>query len=236
MRALVIATILLAWACGTQSRAQSLEVAPVSIAFGSDQRAASLTVTNRSNSPMVIQVRPFLWRETDGAATLTDTVALAVSPPFAEIAPGQAQSIRLLLREPAGAVEATYRLLIDQLPPPNAPGIRVAVRLSLPVFAEPNARAGAILVWQIVPSRAGVELEVRNRGNRHATIIGAQLGGAGGGTNPVRTSTHPYVLAGATARWPIGSARLPGGGPVRLTFTSDTGVQEASASIINAPP
>ncbi|MDP9096968.1 MAG: fimbria/pilus periplasmic chaperone [Pseudomonadota bacterium] len=235
MRLLVIAAFLLIWTSGTQSWAQSLEVAPVSIQLAPDQRTTSLTVTNRSNAPVVIQIRPFLWRETDNTVTLTPTSALAVSPPFAEIASGQTQSVRIVLREPPGVAEATYRVFVDQLPPANAPGIHVALRLSLPVFAAPSARAAAALVWQVIPTRAGPELEVHNRGNRHATITAAQIRGPAGGTTAVRTSTHPYVLTGATAHWPIGGPSFSGSGPVRLTVTSDTGVQDVTASVANAP-
>jgi len=232
----IVAALFLSFLLGSHARAQMLEIAPVSITFMPEQRTASMTVTNRSNAPVVIQVRPFLWRENDGASTLTDTAALGVSPPFAEIAPGQAQSIRLVLRTSPGATEETYRLLIDQLPPPNTPGVRVALRISLPVFIQPTALASAALVWQVVSGRSGSELQVRNRGNRHVTVISAQMQQPGGGQVAIRTSAHPYVLPGATSQWPIGAARLPTGGAVRLTVTTDAGVQEATASVVNAPP
>ncbi|RYY10922.1 MAG: hypothetical protein EON55_15340, partial [Alphaproteobacteria bacterium] len=103
MRALAALALGLALLCGARAHAQMVEVAPVMIGFAPEQRTASLTVTNRSNALMVIQIRPFAWRETDGAVTLTDTAALGISPPFAEVAPGQAQSIRLVLRTPPGA-------------------------------------------------------------------------------------------------------------------------------------
>lgn len=236
MRALALAAIVLLCLCGSQSKAQMLEIAPVSVMFMPEQRTASLTVTNRGTATTIVQIRPFVWRETEGVAELTETTALAASPPFAEIPPGQAQAIRLLLRASAGATEATYRLLIDQLPPPNTAGIRVALRLSLPVFAQPGNQAAATLDWRVVQGRSGGELTVHNRGNRHATISGARLIASNGVTIPVRTSTHPYVLSGSTARWAIDGARLPNGGSVRLTITSDTGVQEATASVASAPP
>lgn len=236
MRVLAIIALLLGWMGGTHARAQMLEIAPVSITFTPGQRTASMTVTNRSNAPVVIQVRPFLWRENDGASTLTDTAALGVSPPFAEIAPGQAQSIRMVLRTAPGAAEDTYRLLIDQLPPANTLGVRVALRISLPVFVQPNMQAAAALEWTVVSGRSGSELQVRNRGNRHATVISAQMQPPGGGPVPIATSAHPYVLPGATSRWPIGAVRLSTGGAVRLTVTTDAGVQEATASVVNTPP
>lgn len=236
MRVLALAAFVSSCLCGAQTRAQMLEISPVSIIFAPEQRVASLTITNRGSATTVIQVRPFVWRETEGVANLTDTTALAASPPFAEIPPARAQAIRLLLREPAGATEATYRLLIDQLPAPNTAGIRVALRLSLPVFAQPSNQAAATLDWHVVQGRSGAELNVYNRGNRHATIIGAQVNAPNGVTIPVRTATHPYVLSGATSRWMIEGRRLPSGGQVRLTITSDTGAQEATAPIVSAPP
>ena len=236
MRALALAAIVFICLCGRPSYAQMLEVAPVSVVFMPDQRTASLTITNRGSAATVIQVRSFLWRETEGVADLTDTTALAASPPFAEIGPGQAQSIRLLLRTPAGSTETTYRLLVDQLPPPNTTGIRVALRLSLPVFAQPGNQAAAALDWRVVQGRAGAELYVHNRGNRHATVSSARMVAPNGAGIPVRTSTHPYVLPGATVHWPIDSARFPNGGSVRLSITSDMGAQEATASIASGLP
>lgn len=236
MRLLTLAAFVFLCACGTRARAQAIEVAPVSITLAPEQRTASLTITNRGNASMVIQVRPFAWSENLGDSKLTETAALAVSPPFAEIAPGQAQSIRLLLRQAPGAAEATYRLLIDQLAPPNAPGVRVALRISLPVFAKPSARTAAALQWRIVPGRPNAELEVQNRGTQHAMIVGAQVTAPSGAAIPVRTTTHPYVLAGATSRWPIENARLPGSGSVRLRVTSDAGVEETTASVTSGAP
>jgi P pilus assembly chaperone PapD len=104
------------------------------------------------------------------------------------------------------------------------------------VFAQPGTQAAAALDWTVIQGRSGAELSVRNRGNRHAVILSAQLSAPGGATIPIRTSTHPYVLTGSTSHWPITGARLPGGGSVRLKITSDTGVQDATASIVSAPP
>ncbi len=232
----IVAVLFFSLLWGGHARAQMLEIAPVSIMFMPEQRTASVTVTNRSTAPVVIQVRPFLWRENNGTSTLTDTAALGVSPPFTEIAPGQAQSVRMVLRTPPGATEETYRLLIDQLPPPNTTGVRVALRISLPVFIQPTAQANAALVWQIMSGRSGSELHVQNRGNRHVTVISAQMQQPSGGQVAIRTSAHPYVLSGAASQWPIGPARLPAGGAVRLTVTTDAGLQEVQASVVNAPP
>ncbi len=75
---------------------------------------------------------------------------MVASPPAVTIAPGASQVARLILRKPPEGKEATYRLLVDQIPPPAAPGtVRVALRLSIPVFAEPATRAVAHVQYHV---------------------------------------------------------------------------------------
>lgn len=219
------------------ARGQMLEISPVSITLAPDQRTTSVTVTNRGTAPVTVQIRPFRWQEEAGTSSLTETAALAASPPFAEVAPGQSQSIRLLLRQPPGASEATYRLLVDQLPPAEqTQAIRIALRLSVPVFALPAAAVASDLQWTIETVGGGAFLAVRNRGSRHAQIIGVQLGGSRATPIAVRTAQHPYVLPGAHVRWPIEHSANWSGAPVPLTITSNTGVSSATASIVSATP
>ena len=235
MRLLVLLLLLASLA---QARAQQLEVSPVSVTLGPGQRTGSLTVTNRGDAAITMQVRAFEWREDHGKSELLPTAGLAVSPPFAEVGPGQPQTIRLLLRQAPGAAEATYRLLVDELPAtPNTPGvIRVALRLSLPVFAEPVTAANVALDWQIVLNRGGATLEVHNRGTRHSVVTGVQILTARGPI-AVRTAAHPYILAGATVEWPIAnSAGLPVGGSVRLKVAADSGSLDATAPTVSGSP
>lgn len=230
------AAMLAVWLLGPgPGRAQTLEVAPVSVTFGPDQRTASLTVTNRSAAPMTIQVRPFRWQEETGTSALTETSALAVSPPLAEVPPGQSQSVRMLLRQPAGATEATYRLLVDQLPPATrTSAVTIVLRLSLPVFAPPPGGGEAVLDWEVETGRGGAFLRVRNRGTKHAVITEVQLGAGRGGS--VKTAAHPYVLAGADVRWPIEGGRGWSGGTMPLTVKSDAGQSVATARVVSAAP
>lgn len=214
--------------------AQALQVAPVSLTFAPDQRTASLTVTNQSAAPMTIQVRPFRWQEQAGTSALTETAALAVSPPLVEVPAGQSQTVRLLLRQPAGATEATYRLLVDQLPPAaRTSGLTIVLRLSLPVFAAPPGGGEAMLDWAVETGPGGAFLRVRNRGTKHAVITAVQLGSGGAGV--VRTAAHPYVLPGADVRWPINGARR-WGDAVPLAITSDAGSSAVTARVVSAAP
>jgi fimbrial chaperone protein len=129
------------------------------------------------------------------------------------------------LRQAPAAREAAYRILLDQIPPPAAPGtVRLALRLSIPVFAEPAARAAPQLQWSIESAGGRVFLVAVNSGTRHETVRGIALLAADGAALQVEAQTPPYVLAGAARRWLIPGLRsLPPGSTLRLTAGGDGG-------------
>lgn len=218
------------------SRAQALEVAPVNVLLPAGAMATTLSVINRGAQPMPIQVRAFAWDQRGGIDHLTRTNDLMVSPPIVVVAPGAAQVIRLVLRRPAGSVEQAFRILLDQIPPPGAPGIvRIALRLSIPVFAEPAARAAAALAWRVDGRGAGREvLTATNRGGAHARILDPRLSAPNGAKLTVEPDINPYVLAGATRRWRI-AGRVPPGARLRLTARTDAGGIDRTVSVAGGP-
>jgi P pilus assembly chaperone PapD len=117
--------ILIVLLTGRAAGAQSLSVLPVNILLQPGQRATTLTVTNQGNRETAIQVRAYAWSQPDGDDQLTTSDSVVVSPPLASIAPGATQVVRLILRLPPSSAdrEATYRILVDQIPPAAEPGI-----------------------------------------------------------------------------------------------------------------
>ncbi len=141
------------------------------------------------------------------------------------IAPGATQVVRILVRGVPQAQEASYRILLDQIPPPAAPGnVRIALRLSIPVFAEPAAHAAPHLRWTLESAGANAVLVAVNDGGRHATVRDIALAAGDGRALPVEANASPYVLPGATRRWRVpGLAAPPPGATVRLTAHADSG-------------
>jgi fimbrial chaperone protein len=138
----VLAAVLFLFVMSTAARAQSLSVLPVNIFLVAGQSATTLTVTNQGTSETSIQIRAYAWTQKDGEDQLAPSDVVVASPPLATIAAGSRQVVRLILRQPPQSGEATYRILIDQIPPPAEPGIvHIVLRLSIPIFAQPAARA-----------------------------------------------------------------------------------------------
>src|SRR3569623_1855090 len=134
--ALCVATAAMA----APASAQTIGISPVGLNLAADQRIATVQLTNRGTEDAAIQVRWFAWSQPDGADALTPTPDLLASPPLAKIAPGQTQTVRILLKAAPTNSEAAYRLLFDQIPTaPAAGGVRVALRISIPLFAQPRA-------------------------------------------------------------------------------------------------
>ncbi|WP_165838762.1 fimbrial biogenesis chaperone [Roseicella frigidaeris] len=203
------ALAMLAALPGGPARAASIEVAPVVIALAPDQRSAVVTLTNRSGEPTAAQLRAFAWRQSATQEELAPTEELLVSPPVFRLAPGASQVVRLVLRPAAAAAERSFRLLVDELPPPipGATGVRMALRLSLPVFAPPPAAPPAALAWRLSPEG---RLSVTNTGQRHERLTELRLTAADGSVIPLQAPATPYVLAGAERHWVLARAQRPG--------------------------
>ena len=161
-----------------------------------------------------------------------------LSPPLATIAPGATQVVRLILRQSPQDREATYRILIDQIPPPAEPGIvHMVLRLSIPIFAQPATRAIPHVQFHTEIDAGKLFLVGINDGLSHEVIHDIVLSTSDGRKLKEETSVSPYILAGATRRWPIaaqGPLPLPSE-TLQLTAHSDAGAIEQQVRFVAAP-
>ena len=205
--------------------AQTLTVLPVTVHFGAGQMANTVTVVNQGDSDVSYQIRVFSWAQND-EEKLTPTNELVVSPPLGSIPASASQVIRLALRHAPAGGEATYRILIDQIPPPAEPNtVRIALRLSLPVFAEPKTRVAPRVQWRVEKSGGQTYLVARNEGSSHEVARNISLTAADGAKFAVDANASPYILAGATRRWLINvqGTQPAQGAEIHLTAAGDTG-------------
>jgi fimbrial chaperone protein len=231
-RAAAAALCSLLLACGP-ARAQGLEVSPTNIQLAPGQSAVSLTITNRNERRVSFQIRGFAWRQEGPVEDiLTPTSDLLASPPIATIEPGASQVVRVVLRHPHAGHEDTYRILFDQLPPPNEAGVvHLLVRISIPVFAEPPTQVSPQVHWRIARRDGGAWLIATNDGTRHLTLHDIKIGSADGRTLGVEIKSPPHILPGGSRRWRILSeAPLAPGQAVHLTAGADTGAVDERIS------
>ncbi len=218
------------------ARAASIEVAPVMVDFAPNRMFTTLTVTNHADDTTAVQLRAFTWSQTADDDILTPTGDMVVSPPIFQLGPREQQTIRVLLRRAPGSTEATYRMLLDELPAAGEPGkIQFALRLSMPIFASPANTSAPVLVWRVVNTPSGAELRVENRGGRHDRISEIVLKLPNGRSIKAGLLHNPYVLAGVERSIPLHIGHLAAGGPATVTGRDDNGVLNAAADIQDMP-
>ena len=147
--------------------------------------------------------------------------------------------MRLILRQSPLGQEATYRILVDQIPPPAEPGVvHIVLRLSIPVFAQPATRAAPHVLFHIERSDGKLYLVGVNDGNSHDVIRDIVLTTTDGKKFNQEKGSSPYILAGTTRRWPI-AANAPDPLPADNTFqltAHSTGAAIAQQVSVSAQP
>jgi fimbrial chaperone protein len=184
--------------------ASGLEVAPVTLDLPAQGGAGSLYLVNRGTDPLAVQVEAFAWVQTAEGEQLAPSNAIALSPPLAQLAPGQKQTVRLLVKpDPAAAGERAFRVLVTELPPPTrTDAVRMLLQLSIPVFAS-NAASRARVDWTADRKPDGMWIVARNTGSKRAKLRELEFiaDGAKGRAQPASRLT--YILAGATRTFKV---------------------------------
>ena len=161
-------------------------------------------------------------------------------PPLGRVSIGAGQVVRLVLRQPAQAREAGYRILLDQVPPrtPQPGVVGFALRLSIPVFAEqpPGHIVAACALERPVRTAAPTtsSLSMTRRPTRHVSRHGAHLRRRKAARARTRTS-RPTSWRGRHAGGRYSPAlRLPGEG-LRLRARADFGARSIRRSRLPVP-
>ena len=214
---------------GAIAGAQALSVVPVTIPLSPGQKATSLTITNKGTNETAVQIRPYAWSQKSdkGDIQLSTTDMVVLSPQIARIAPGASQVVRIILRMTPETQEATYRILIDQVPPPAEAGVvHLVLRLNIPIFAPPPIRSFSDVQFHIERDADRVDLVAINPGNLHDVVRDIALTTGDGRKLEVESGATPYILSGATRRWRIVLKEpLPlQADTLRLTAKTDAGV------------
>jgi fimbrial chaperone protein len=223
MRKIHAMTLILGAAMVAPASASTFNISPIRAELTNSHRTEALTITNGEDSPVVVQVRVLSWSQKGGAEQLEDTRELLATPPVLQIPANSQQIIRVALRrEPDAAQELTYRVIFEEVPqaaPKDFRGLRVALRLSIPVFVAPaHASAKAEVAWasRWLPN-GQLELAATNNGSGHLQITDfeAQFPGS---LMPLRGVTSKYVLPGSRMSWtltPPADATRQGAIPIR---------------------
>ena len=232
-----IGSVVLWLAVVQTATASTFNISPIRANLNAAHRTDVLTMVNQEDQPVVVQVRVMRWSQKDGEDQLDETRDVLATPPVLQIGPNSEQIVRTALRQtPDATQELSYRLIFQEVPQPAAAdftGLRVALRLSVPVFVAPaRGKAVAAVSWEGRWSTDGkLELTATNRGTAHlqVTDFDVQFSAAGGKLRGIATK---YVLPGSSMSWTLSPAKDVGReGPVQIHGHSDQGEFTAVVAI-----
>jgi fimbrial chaperone protein len=214
-------------------------ISPLRVDFTETSGTAALTVRNEDATPVVVQTQGLAWSQEGGQDALNPSRDLLISPAVFTLQPGGSQLIRVALRRSVDpARELSYRLMVEEVPQAakaDFTGLRVTLKLSVPVFVAPAAPAEPQVVWNAIRAADGrFAVTARNDGAAHARIQRFAIRTADGTATVLEQPEMAYVLPGAVRQWSFDdknntrpnatSTTVPGkAGPYRLEGTTDRG-------------
>ena len=220
--------------------AGSIGVSPVRVTLSDKQKIGTITLRNDGTNPVPMQLEALKWSKEEGEDVFTSTRELIISPPIFTIPAGGSQLLRVGLRgTPDAKRELSYRIFLQELPPPASPdfnGAKMLMRVSLPVFVLPKVAANPLLRWQAVRTSDGsLKISLTNDGNAHIQIINFSLSKPGSAQPWITQKTSDYALIGQSLDWILPASAdysLPKSGTTIQLFTqTDAGDIEAEVLI-----
>src|SRR4051812_11165016 len=205
-------------------------VTPIRATLSASQPVIALTVRNDGADHSVVQVDAMTWAQREGGDFYEPTREIIATPPLFKLEPGASQVVRVgLRRAPDATRELTFRLFLEEVPPPPKPdfkGLRVALRMAVPVFVTPSSAAVPRLHWRLAAAGSGLlTVGLRNDGNAHVHVTDLRLESPPG-QELVRQKAASYVLPGQSREWRLKAAATPGT-VLRLVARTDDGDVQA---------
>ncbi len=198
-------------------------IQPTVVEFSPRHRTVAVTVTlsEKAQSPMRLQAELLRWKQGHQGEAVTEPSAdLLVSPPIADLQPGERQVFRVALRGARSSPEElAYRLILEDIaePSPDEAGkagmaINFRMRYDLPVLIAPVDKVVNALRWNPCPpgpastptKPAAAESCVRllNTGNRRLKVQTLTLAGDGW-QQTLSPKDGETVLAGTEREWRV---------------------------------
>lgn len=224
---LMAATLFAMFACAEPASAGSFQVNPVNIRLAPNKATSEIMIGNVAKAPVAVRVTALKWTQLNGRDVYEPTTDVIASPPIFTMAAGARQVVRIGLRRRLPG--AAYRVILQEIPGPSdgRTGIKVALRLNLPLYILASDGAPS-LSWTAARDAAGeLFVEARNAGPVHSQVTGIEAQDAAG-KRIGSTSAMGVVLPQSARRWTLGKGA---GTPADLLIRGPKGVVRSKLSV-----
>jgi fimbrial chaperone protein len=177
-------------------------ISPIRIDLDRRNKTDSITVSNDEAARKIeMQAKLVEWtQDATGNDVYVESNDLVFFPRIFTIEKQDQRVVRIGLKVPADATEKSYRLFIEELPPPADPAKKGAqvlfvLRFGIPIFVRPDKEKLAGAIDGMEGTSTAATIVVRNTGNQNFQIQSLLVKS---GTVYEREIVGGYVLAGAT--------------------------------------
>jgi fimbrial chaperone protein len=213
---------------GVTAHSGSIELSPVRIDLSATARVGVVMVRNAGNQNSVMQVTLNRWTWVQNDNHTERSQDLIVTPTTFALEPGEQQLVRVGLYSAVRQdTEATYRLVIEEVPSPDpalANQTQLLVRHDMPVFVAPAAAAAPIVMVVFDCLAEGTSMRIANQGNMHVKVLNITLQDTRSQEVLKTWAAMEYLLPHAEKRWNLsGISGMAPRGNYRINTLSDHG-------------
>ena len=196
---------------GSGAYASSFTVNPIKVSLSGKNQSALLTLQSQSKEELRFKVLVQEWKQSpQGEMQLKDTKDIVVYPGLLTLAPNEERKLRIGSTVPAGAVERSYRIFVEELPPLKAPQtvnkseVKVLTKMGIPIFVSPAKPVAAGTVEGMALAKGKLAFTVKNTGNVFFLVQSARVKALNStGATFEKNVEGWYVLAGGTRVWEV---------------------------------
>lgn len=187
--------------------ASQISIKPIVVVMNSHNRTSTLEFENTADKNLRLQVTAYRWTQGKyGVDEMVPTDDIVVFPTLLAIAKGQHRSVRIGTTVSSGITEATYRLVIEELPEAQSDALPfrraatvartkiVMAAFVSPVKPEPKAALDGVAL-----THGTMHVHFLNPGNAHYVVQKIMVSGSDAGDGSVFAAplVSGYVLPGA---------------------------------------
>ncbi|OFA30615.1 hypothetical protein BAE46_10360 [Glaciecola punicea] len=215
------------------SSAWAVIISPVKVELSPIHSVVTVTVSNDSDSPLILQSEVLAWTQANGEDLLEESTDLLVAPTIAKIEAEGVQIFRVTLRHPTVAVaERAYRLVLDDVSniegQRKGDGINLLFSHRLPVFVAGTGKVGPRPHFESCANSAQRGcVRLVNDGDQYVQVQSLIVNGINWKEN---LDAGNRVLAGAWKQWTFASPPASAG---QLTVTAETSDGQMTFELAN---
>jgi fimbrial chaperone protein len=186
-----------------EARAAEVQVGPVLVTLTPGTKSAVVTLSNQGKAPVRFELEAKAWRQSPaGEMELSSTDEIAVYPPVLTVPPDEEKVLRVGAVTPFGPEERSYRIVIQELAPPETPEsgakVRMLTRILIPVFVGSTKPVEKASLAGLAVRGGKVAVRLSNEGTVHVRPDSVKLTGLGEAGKVTFEKELPawYVLPG----------------------------------------